>query len=113
MTTTVATRGGRSSEEECPRPASSHVLGSKTSTSTHVIILVGLIMLSYKQLNPVARSCALLGVESSAWCGHVCVCMLVWAVVQDYKNCLVHAGRVFLSSLLSIFVSSALWQPLA
>ena len=81
-------------------------MGTKTSTGTHVLILAGLIMLSYKELNPVLRVCLLFGSEETAWCGHLCVCLLIWAVLQDYKNCLFHAGRTFLNSLLSIFVSS-------
>ena len=88
-----------------PRP-SSQVLGEKTQTSTHLLILCVLIMLAFDTLNPVKRVSMLLGIpvlkEASGW---LCVGLLLFAVLQDIQNVIFGAGRVFFNSLLSIFIS--------
>lgn len=106
----TATDESNADEEEraYPRPRpSSQVLGSSTSTTTHLFILSVLIMLSFDFLNPVQRVCDLLG--PSEWSrislGWIFVWLLVWAVLQDLQNIIFYAGRVFFNSMLSIFIS--------
>jgi 1-acyl-sn-glycerol-3-phosphate acyltransferase len=89
-----------------PRP-SSQVLGSTTSTTMHLFILVVLIMLSFDTLNPVKRLCTLAGLAE--WgrvaFGWAFVCFLVLAVLQDLQSLVFYSGRVFFNSMLSIFIS--------
>lgn len=82
------------------------MLGMQTTTATHAFILCVLIMLSFKQLNPVARVCMLFGTDDTMWVGVLCMFLLFWLVVTDLRNVTYYAGFTFFNSLLSIFFSS-------
>lgn len=91
---------------EDPALTRHHVLGTKTSTNTHLLILVFLIMLAFDGLNPVKRCTALLlRSEDTSTLGWVLVVLLMWAVLQDVQSVIYFAGRIFMNSLLSIFLS--------
>ena len=83
------------------------MLGTRTSTNTHLLILVGLIMLAFDGLNPVKRVAALVlrSTAGASDLGWLLVGCLAWAVLQDVHNVVYYAGRIFMNSLLSIFMS--------
>ena len=80
----------------------SHVLGTETSTNTHALILVTLIMLSFDGLNPVRRICTLFGADDTSSLGWCLVALLGMVALLDLPNVMYYAGRIFFNSMLSI-----------
>ena len=90
------------------RPPPRAVLGSNTSTNTHLAILGALLCFSFDQLNPVKRVSLLLfdDDDASYIFGWFLVLLLAWAVQRDFANVCFYAARIFLNAIMSIVISN-------
>jgi len=90
------------------RPPPRAVLGSNTSTNTHLAILGALLCFSFDQLNPVKRVSLLLfdDDDASYIFGWFLVLLLAWAVQRDFANLCFYAARIFLNAIMSIVISN-------